>query len=101
MSELVVKNHIIDASIEEILKCVKKELTNGKLKVIQSKGDQVKVTCPHHSSGLEKNADCYVNASKNNELEYGYYHCFACGDSGRLTKFIGECFDADESFGED
>ena len=100
MSELVINNHIIDADIEDILTKVKSELLNGKLKYFKRKGDEVKVTCPHHDSGLEKNPDCYINCDKNSELEYGYFHCFACGFSGRLSKFIGECFDKDERFGE-
>ena len=101
MSSLVVKNHVIETPIDTILKAVKSELTNGKLKSIQQKGNQIRVTCPHHGEGQEKNPDCYINASKDGELEYGYCHCFACGFSGRLTKFIGECFNEDESFGED
>ena len=99
--DLVIKNYIIDASIDTILKQVKKELTNGKLRTYSVKDNQVRVTCPHHGDGKEKNPDCYINASKDDKLEYGYCHCFACGFSGRLSKFIGECFDSDESFGED
>jgi len=98
--ELVINNHVISASIEEILTKVKNQLTNGKLSYFKSKGDEVKVTCPHHDEGREKNPDCYINASKHSDLEYGYFHCFACGFSGRLSKFIGECFDKDEAYGE-
>ena len=98
--ELIINNNVISASIEEILTKVKSQLTNGKLSYFKSKGDEVKVTCPHHGDGKEKNPDCYINSSKHSDLEYGYCHCFACGFSGRLSKFIGECFDRDESFGE-
>lgn len=100
MSELIVNNYIIDTPIEEILTKVKSELHNGKLGYFKKKGDEVKVTCPFHANGLEKNPDAYIVATKNGELEYGYFHCFACGASGRLSKFIGECFDKDEKFGE-
>ena len=101
MSDLVIRNYVIDESIEKILQQAKKEITNGKLKSFALKGSQVRVTCPHHGDGRENNPDCYINASKDDELEYGYCHCFACGFSGRLSKFIGECFDYDESFGEE
>ena len=101
MSDLVIRNYLIDTPIDKILTQVKNELTNGKLKSINKKGGQVRVTCPHHGEGKEHNPDCYINASNDSELEYGYCHCFACGFSGRLSKFIGECFDEDEKFGED
>lgn len=100
MSELVINGYGIDAPIETILTKVKSQLTNGKLNYFRAKGSEIKVTCPHHGDGREKNPDCYINSSKIGDLEYGYCHCFACGFSGRLSKFIGECFDKDESFGE-
>lgn len=98
--QLIINGYEINSQIEEILTKAKSELTNGKLRYFKSKGNQVKVTCPHHGDGQEKNPDCYINESKSDELEYGYCHCFACGFSGRLSKFIGECFDKDEKFGE-
>ncbi len=94
MSEILVKNYVITTPLLEILKQVKRELTNGKLRDIQPKGSEIRVTCPHHGDGKEKNPDCYIN-------EDGVWHCFACGASGKLPKFIGECFDKDEKFGED
>ena len=98
--QLIINNYLITTPIETILEKVKSELTNGKLNYFRPKGDEIKVTCPHHGEGKEKNPDCYINARSDNNLEYGYCHCFACGFSGRLTKFIGECFDRDEAFGE-
>lgn len=98
---LIIRNYIIDENIEKILQQVKSEITNGKLRSFSLKGDQIRVTCPHHGGGQEHNPDCYINVSKDSELEYGYCHCFACGFSGRLSRFVGECFDKDEQFGED
>ena len=100
MSQLIIDNHLIEAPIVDILTKVKSQLTNGKLNYFKEKGNEVKVTCPHHGDGREKNPDCYINTSTQGDLEYGYCHCFACGFSGRLSKFIGECFDRDERFGE-
>lgn len=100
MSELVIDGYLIDAPIEEILTKVKSQLTNGKLRYFKVKGNEVKVTCPHHGDGQEKNPDCYIVNEKDDKLEYGTCHCFACGFSGRLSKFVGECFDEDEKFGE-
>lgn len=100
MSELIINDYIIDAPIEDILTKVKSQLTNGKLHYFKEKGNEIKVTCPHHGDGKEKNPDCYIVNSTDGDLEYGYCHCFACGFSGRFSKFVGECFDADEKFGE-
>ena len=33
--------------------------------------------------------------------EYGTAHCFSCGFAMKLPKFVGYCFDEDESFGEE
>ena len=88
-----IKNHIINTPVIDIVNRVKSQLTNGKLRSVAVKGSEVRVTCPHHGDGKEKNPDCYINSE-------GIYHCFACGDSGRLSKFVGECFDKDEQFGE-
>lgn len=85
-------NYTIEASITSILYKVKSELTNGKLKEIQRRGDQVKITCPFHDGGHENSASCFVN-------DDGIFHCFACHESGKLPKLIGECFDADEEYG--
>ena len=85
-------NYTIEASITSILYKVKSELTNGKLKDIQKRGGQVRITCPHHDDGHEGTPSCFVN-------EDGIWHCFACHESGKLPKLIGECFDADEEYG--
>ena len=86
-------NYTIDATIESILYKVKSEITNGKLKSIQRRGSQVRITCPCHDDGKESTPSCFVN-------DDGVWHCFACQESGKLSKLIGECFDADEEFGK-
>ena len=90
---LKVDNYTIDASIESILYKVKSELTNGKLKSIQRRGGQVKITCPFHDNGHEGDASCFIN-------DDGIFNCFACHESGKLPKLIGGCFDEDEQFGK-
>lgn len=86
-------NYTIDASITSILYKVKSELINGKLKEIQKRGGQVKITCPFHDNGKENSASCFVN-------DDGIFHCFACHESGKLPKLIGACFDEDETYGK-
>ena len=52
------------------------------------------------NNGQEKEPDCHIYNSENGELQYGFFHCFACDEAGTLPKFIGGCFDEDEYFGK-
>lgn len=101
MSRLIINNRLIDEPIENILYQVKKEIKNNKLRDIQINGNDIKVTCPFHKGGQEKDADCHINNDIDSDLQYGYFHCFACDASGNLSKFIAGCFDEDnEEFGK-
>ena len=53
MRQLIIDNYVINKPIEEILTLLKLSLTNGKLKDIENKGDDILVTCPHHDGGKE------------------------------------------------
>ena len=102
MSQLILNNHLIDEPIENILYQVKKEIKNTKLKDIQVNGSDIKVTCPFHNNGQEKEPDCHIKNSDDGDLQYGTFHCFACDESGNLCKFIAKCFDEDdEAFDEE
>lgn len=100
MSQLIINNHLIDEPIENILYQVRKEIKGRKLKDIEVNGDDIKVTCPFHSNGQEKEPDCHIKNDDTGKLQYGTFHCFACDESGNLCKFIGGCFDRDEEFGK-
>ena len=99
MSDLIIKGRLISEDILTILKQVKSELTNGKLKHLEKRGDRVIVTCPYHKDGRESHASCTIYDG-DGELPKGTFHCFTCKESGNLSKFIGECFDRDTSYGE-
>jgi DNA primase len=99
VEQLVVNNRVINKDIMEILKDVQHEISNGKLSSIKKSGPDIAVTCPFHKDGMENRPSCYVNIS-NEDLEPGWFHCFTCGESGPLYKFIGECFNKDDNFGK-
>lgn len=101
MSQLIINHHLIDEPVENILYQVRREIKNGKLKDIVVQGSDIRVTCPFHNDGHEKEPDCHIKNSEDGELEYGYFHCFACDEAGNLCKFIGGCFDEDEDFGRE
>ena len=98
MRQLIIDNYVINKPIEEILTLLKLSLTNGKLKDIENKGDDILVTCPHHGGGHEKTAACNIYIGNDTKLPYGYFNCFVCGEKGSFLKFVAECFDAPESY---
>lgn len=101
MRQLIIDNYVINKPIEEILTLLKLSLTNGKLKDIENKGDNILVTCPHHDGGHEKTPACNVYIGNDTKLPYGYFNCFVCGEKGSFLKFVAECFDAPESYAKD
>lgn len=87
-------NRLVTEDIEEILKNIKSELTNGKLSSIRRTASGIRVTCPVHSDGKENNSSCYI------DIDDGIWHCFTCGASGKFEKFVGECFNSTPTFGK-
>jgi DNA primase len=98
---LIIKNHIIDAPIESILKELQSELTNGKIRSFQRRGDHVMTQCPEHSQGREVHPSFGIYDGNDPTKEYGLCNCFACGFSGNLQTFIASCFDTTIDKGED
>lgn len=98
MRQLIIDNYVINKPIEEVLNLLRLSLTNGKLKDIENKGDNILVTCPHHDGGHEKTPACNIYIGNDTKLPYGYFNCFVCGEKGSFLKFVAECFDAPESY---
>ena len=89
MSDLIIKNYVIDTPIQTILSKLRLELSNGKLKDIYNKGTDVVCTCPNHKGGRENHPSCFVyNDKTDKDIVYGTAHCFTCGFSWSLPKFI-------------
>lgn len=92
MGEIFVENYVIETPIIDILHRVQSELTNGKLSVLEVKGDQIRVTCPVHKDGHEGRPSAYIYIG-DGDVPYGSWHCFTCNSSGNLANFIAHCFD--------
>lgn len=95
---MIVDNYSIDEPIYSILLKLRSELRNGKLRFIEQKGDQIKVTCPSHKSGLEKHSSCViygVNSDRPN------WYCFACEEHGDFVSFIAACMDSSYQYAKD
>lgn len=100
MSDLIINNYIIEEPIIDIVKQLKSELGNSKLRVIQQKGDDIRVTCPSHKDGNESHPSCGIYCGNSANIDYGTSHCFTCGFSGPLWHFVAECFEKDDNFGK-
>ena len=86
---LIINKHIIDSNLEIILLKLREE-SNGKyLNTIRKTGNNFAITCPFHKEGKESHPSCSVYCGDNQEIEYGWFKCFTCGEQGQLAKFIG------------
>ena len=98
-----IRNKLITEPIENILYTIKRELTNGKLKDIDTRNkSNILVSCPCHKDGLEAHASCRILADTDcPDLEAGYAYCFSCGYSEPFVQVVADLFDEDRSFGEE
>lgn len=98
MQYLKVGNRRIYTPLYDIILDIQKINISGKLKIVKSRGSNIRVTCPVHKDGLENkpSADVYVGDTTDN-VEYGWFRCFTCDSQGPFTKFVAECLDISES----
>jgi DNA primase len=96
--ELIIDNHVIKEDIRAILSKLKAELTNGKLADIKYKSNQVIVTCPFHKDGRESHPSCSIYVGEDEKIPWGTFHCFTCGESGNLVKFISLCLECSDNY---
>lgn len=97
---LIIKNHLIETEIIDILKQIKSELHGSKLKIIEPKGSEIRVTCPHHKDGREDTPSCQIYVGTD-IAKYGHFNCFTCGEHGEFVHFVALCFDETDSFAEE
>jgi hypothetical protein len=101
MPHLRIDNYVINKPIIDILYRLQLTLTNGKLRDIKKPSggaDNIVVTCPHHSNGLEKTPACNIYIGEDGKLPYGFFNCLVCGERGSFVKFVAECFDSSEAY---
>lgn len=99
MKSLVLGNYVVSTPLYDILVDLKKELTNGKLAVIQKKGSYISVTCPFHSDGMEKHPSCGIYIG-DTDADYGAFNCFTCGTKGSFVYFLSGCMDCSKEYAE-
>lgn len=99
MKALFIDKYIVKTALKEILEFAKTQLINGKLRDIEDKVDELRITCPNdnHNGGLELSPDCHVSISKP-DVPYGFFHCFACNEKGTFVRLIALTFSKSESW---
>lgn len=98
MRRIRVDNYILDEDVETILQTIRMSLTNGKLRDINPKSDDIIVTCPFHSGGRESTPACNIYIGNDSKLEFGFFRCFVCEEKGPFYKFVAACFDSSIEF---
>lgn len=90
--DLIINNHIITYDMELILNKIKNDCHGRYLKNINRRGDNIEVTCPYHKEGKELHPSAYVyNRNDNDEIQYGLFHCFTCGEKHTLDQVVSYC----------
>ena len=98
MRNLIIDNHVITTDLMDILYDIQRKNHSNKLQFFKLSGTGIQVQCPFHAEGHEKHGSCYINLNNEN-IDYGVFHCFTCGERGGFGKFVGACFNRDQSFG--
>ena len=94
--ELRIGNREIGASAYDILVKLKKDARDGLFYQIIDRGDNVFVCCPFHKGGREQHPSCGVLAKRDDpNRQFGLVHCFTCGYSATLPKFVSDVLNVD------
>lgn len=85
---MIVNDTIINASCEEILTELQRQLMINQIPLLQKfkdSGDNIMIQCPYHGNGQERKPSAGIRKSD------GMFHCFACGETHTLPEMISYC----------
>ena len=100
--QLIIGNKVINAPITDILETLRKETGYRYFREVKLKGNNYTVTCPFHKMGQESHASCQVFCDEADpKVEYGYFHCFTCGENAHLYDVVAHCFSQYADFGKE
>lgn len=94
---MIVNDIMINASCEEILAELQRQLAINKIPYLQKihdSGRNIQVQCPYHGNGQERRPSAGILKKD------GTFHCFACGEVHTLPEVISYVFDKDDMFGK-
>lgn len=99
---IIDNNKMIVTPIRDILESLQQQLyltRSDKLKRVEYKQQNARVTCPIHKGGHENTPSCdvllydktVVEFGKKRVIPAGTVHCFGCGYQASLVRFISDC----------
>ena len=94
---MIVNDIMINASCEEIIAELQRQLAINKIPYLQKTHDagrNIQVQCPYHGNGQERRPSAGILKKD------GTFHCFACGAVHTLPEVISYVFDKDDMFGK-
>ena len=84
-----VDDYLIDTPVEEIIDILRKDLLVSfdvnRFEKVRRTGDNVMIQCPFHKEGQETKPSMGIS-------DEGECHCFTCGWSGSLDRFISNLY---------
>ena len=90
--ELIINKVKILPDAEKILTKIRDDCESRYLSSMEVHGKDVVCQCPFHKGGMERKMACFVyNDVDREDMEFGTYHCFACGATGHLNKLVSFC----------
>lgn len=89
--ELVINKIKIQPDALSILSKLHDDSDGRYLSSMEKNGNDVVCQCPFHKGGQERKMACFVYDSTDGDIEFGTYHCFACGATGHLNKMVSFC----------
>lgn len=91
---LMVNNKIIKTPVKDIIELLRQQCFVNhldRLRNIEIKSNNIRITCPFHSDGHERTPSCEILLEDKGSTSAGTVHCFGCGYRASLVKFIANC----------
>lgn len=91
---LMVNNKIIKTPVKDIIELLRQQCFVNhldRLRNIEIKSNNIRITCPFHSDGHERTPSCEILLEDKGSTPAGTVHCFGCGYRASLVKFIANC----------
>lgn len=91
---LMVNNKIIKTPVKDIIELLRQQCFVNhldRLRNIEIKSNNIRITCPFHSGGHERTPSCEILLEDKGSTPAGTVHCFGCGYRASLVKFIANC----------
>lgn len=91
---LMVNNRIIKTPVKDIIELLRQQCFVNhldRLRNIEIKSNNIRITCPFHSGGHERTPSCEILLEDKGSTPAGTVHCFGCGYRASLVKFIANC----------